>query len=153
MEPRHERSTIMKRLTRSIWIRVHLMALLALLLTGCPNSRTDEKALENTLNTFASEFRWGEDIERVFAYFDPEQADKLRPKPLELERWKQYRVIGYREQPVAWTSKHSAAQRAELELVNRHTQITRTLRLVTLWRYDEEAERWYLDSPLPVLSP
>ncbi|MBK8283487.1 MAG: hypothetical protein IPK97_00650 [Ahniella sp.] len=138
----------MKRLTRLL-----LPALLAALLAGCPNSRSDEKALENTLTAFASEFRWGEDIERVFAYFDPEDADKLRPKPLELERWKQYRVIGYREQPVVWNGENSAAQRTELELVNRHTQITRNLRLTTLWRYDDEAERWYLDSPLPTLSP
>ena len=137
----------MKRLTRLL-----LPALLAALLAGCPNSRTDEKALENTLTLFASEIRWGEDVERLFAYFDPEDAEKLRPKPLELERWKQYRVIGYREQPVVWNGEDSAAQRAELELVNRHTQITRNLKMTTLWRYDDEAERWYLDSPLPALS-
>ena len=138
----------MKRLTRLL-----LPALLAALLAGCPNSRTDEKALENTLTTFGSEFRWGEDIERVFAFFDPAEADTLRPKPLELERWKQYRVIGYREQPVVWNGEDSAVQRAELELVNRHTQITRNLKLTTLWRYDDKDERWYLDSPLPTLTP
>lgn len=129
-----------------------LIALIAVLLTACPNSRKEEKALDTRLDAFASEIRWGEDIERVFAFFDPAKAGTLVPKPLELERWKQYRVIGYREQPVVFLEPRVAQQRAELELVNRHTQITRTLRMTTEWRYDEAAERWHLVSPLPPLA-
>lgn len=129
-----------------------LTLLMTVLLTACPNARKEEKALDTRLDAFASEVRWGEDMERVFAFFDPAKADTLRPKPLELERWKQYRIIGYREQPVVFIEPRVAQQRAELELVNRHTQITRTLRMTTEWRYDETAERWHLVSPLPLLA-
>lgn len=130
-----------------------LLVPMVLMMSGCPStSRGEKKVLDNTLNAFGSEFRWGEDLERIFAYFDPEEADKLRPKQLEVERWKQYRVIGFREQPVVMLDEGLAQQRAEIELVNRHTQVTRSIRIVTEWKYEKETERWYLKTPLPTLG-
>lgn len=131
--------------------RLLLLSVLSLLLVGCPNSKSDQKLLDKTLETFASQLRWGEDFTQTLGFLDPAQREKLQPKPLEIERWNQYRVIGVHSQPALIDAQGQGRQRIAVELVSRHTQTTRTIQFDTLWRFDAETERWYLISPFPIL--
>lgn len=131
--------------------RLLLLSALILLLSACPNSKSDQKLLDKTLESFASQLRWGEDFNQTLGFLDPAERDKLEPKPLEVERWNQYRVIGVHSQPALIDGEGHGRQRISLELVSRHTQVTRTMQFDTLWRFDSETDRWYLISPFPVL--
>jgi hypothetical protein len=44
------------------------------------------------------------------------------------------------------------AREVELGVVNRHTQAERVVRVREIWRYDEEAQRWWQTEGLPVLA-
>ncbi|AVP95971.1 hypothetical protein C7S18_01625 [Ahniella affigens] len=131
--------------------RLLLLLALTLMLSACPNAKSDQKLLDKTLESFSSQLRWGEDFNQTLGFLDPAERDKLQPKPLEIERWNQYRVIGVHSQPALIDGQGLGRQRMSVELVSRHTQITRTIQFDTLWRFDSETDRWYLISPFPLL--
>lgn len=131
--------------------RLLKLSVLILLLAGCANSKGDQKLLDKTLETFASQLRWGDDLNQALGFLDPEKREELQPKPLEIERWNQYRVIGVHSQPALIDDQGHGRQRINLELVSRHTQITRMIQFDTQWQFDSESDRWYLISPFPIL--
>lgn len=127
-----------------------LMALL-LLSAGSALGRGEQRRLEATLYDYASTFRWG-DLNQILSYFDHSEEAAKPPTPFELERWKQWRVVGYRAQPFAMSKDGHAQQIVEVEVTNVNTQVTRKLVDRQHWRYNRKSKTWLLISGLPNLS-
>jgi hypothetical protein len=134
---------------------MHLRAIALLLTTvalaGCGGVGSEKKQLEETMYHYATAVRWG-DVEQILAFHDPEVLAKSPPQPLELERWRQLRVTGYRARGTEPQPDDTVVQFAEIEFVNRHTLTASALLDREQWRYDGEAKRWWLTSGLPDLD-
>ena len=75
-----------------------LLAIAAL--TACSTGpKADVKLLDETLHQYASVMRWSESMEAGVEFIDPEVLAVRPPKQIELERMRQLKVAGYREQP------------------------------------------------------
>ena len=130
--------------------RAVIVSLLCLL-TACVGVGSQQNAMEETLFHYAAAVRWGE-VEQILAFHDPEELAKNPPEALELERWRQLRVTGNRSRAREPAPDGTVTQFAEIEFVNRHTQVTSALLDREQWRYDEEDKRWWLVSGLPDLD-
>ena len=129
-------------------MRIALLLLFALL-TACGSTpKADVKLLDETLRQYSSTVRWGE-IEQIMAFIDPEVM-KARPiTSLEVERFKQIQIAGYRERAYEFIGDLRVRQVVQIEIVNRHTSQARSVVDIQEWRYDKDAERWWLMSGLP----
>ncbi len=140
---------------RTAFIASTLGALLCavFLLTGCASDPKsgDARKLETTLSAYHSALRW-HGVEQALAMHDPEVLKEHAPTPFEIEHWKQFRIVGYREGTAVPDGEGRVQQRVAIELVNVNTQSVRNLVDVQEWRYDAEAKRWWLTSGLPDLG-
>lgn len=127
--------------------------LLALACAGCASDPAagDAAKLDSTLSAYHSALRWGS-AEEAVAMHDPERLKTQPVSSFELERWRQFRVVGYRDSPPVTTAPGRVQQRVALELVNTNTQSVRNVVDVQEWRYDTTAKRWWLTSGLPSLD-
>jgi len=130
-------------------LRVIAGAMLALLVllaggqeAGAVGKRQRAKKLEETQVLFASSVRWG-DIEQAWQLVDPKVREQQPLSELQLERYRQVQVTGYREGPNAGLPDGRVGRMVEIGVVNRHTQAERVVRWRELWRWDEEARRWW----------
>jgi len=141
----------MKPISRFCW-RV-LLAGILLACAGCASDPAagDAAKLDKTLTAYGSALRWGS-VEQALAFHDPERVKAKPVTSFELERWRQFRVVGYRATPPAPVATGRVQQRVALELVNVNTQSVRNVIDVQEWRYDVPAERWWLTSGLPSLD-
>ena len=124
--------------------------LLALALGACGAAQTKSEAdlLEATLSGYADAMRWG-DVEEAIGYIDPKLLEEHPISSLEIERFRQLQVAGYREQPAIMLDETHASQIVQIEVINRHTQAVRGIVDRQQWRLDREAKRWWLVSGLP----
>jgi hypothetical protein len=141
----------MRKPSLMLLIRLMLAALLLAGLGACATTRNEGKMLEETLVAHASLMRWGDPLGSI-EFVDPEVREKHGLTGLERERWRQFRMAGYRAQPPAMLAEGQAQVVAEVELINRHTQAARSLTWRQEWRFDAEAKRWWLLSELPSLE-
>lgn len=111
----------------------------------------EERRLQATLYDYSSTFRWGE-MSQILSYLDRTEEGAPAPTPFELERWKQWRVVGYRAQPFAMSEEGHAEQVVEIELTNVNTQATRKIIDRQRWRYDRKNKVWLLSTGLPKLD-
>lgn len=128
--------------------RLSVLFLTALLAACATSPDGDTKLLQETLDDYATTMRWG-DIPQAIAFIDPETLAKRPVTSFDLERFRQVRIAGYREQPWAITGPGMARQVVEIELINRNTQTVRSMVDAQDWRWDETAKRWWLVSGLP----
>lgn len=128
-----------------------LLAAVILVLAGCA-SHTKETSLEQTLNAYAGTIRWG-DMASAMQYVDPKVLKANPPSELQLARYQHVRVSGYDTAgplPVSETEVH---QRVQIGLINIHTQHQRSIIDNQVWKYDPQAQRWWLESGLPDIAP
>jgi hypothetical protein len=118
-----------------------------LALAGCASTSGEKNALDRVQYDWSAAIRWG-DFEGAWTLVDPKLREEHPLTDLDLERYKQVQVSGYRELG-ARAEPGSAEREIEIGVVNRHTQVERTLRYTERWRYDAEAKRWWLTSGLP----
>lgn len=137
--------------SRTVLATALLMLLLALLLPGLALAKSVEKRLQETLRSYASTFRWGK-IEQVIDFIDPKALAEKPISPFELNRWRQWRVVGYSAQPYAMFGDKAAVQVVSIELNNVHTGVNRSIEDHQRWRYLKKTRRWMLVSGLPPLS-
>lgn len=128
-----------------------MWAFALLMLAGAALGMGEERRLQATLYDYASAFRWGE-MNQILSFFDRSETAAKAPTPFELERWKQWHVVGYRAQPFAMSKDGNAAQIVEIELSNVNTLATRTITDRQRWRYDRKNKVWLLTTGLPSLS-
>jgi hypothetical protein len=130
-----------------------LLIATALLLSGCATDiRSKADRLEATMLGYERAVRWG-NMAEAMQFLDPTSDAAMAMKPLELERWAQFDVKGYRKQSGALVDDAGIARQAvEIELLNRHTQTPRTVLDRQEWKFDKESGQWRLISGLPMLQ-
>ena len=122
----------------------------ALLLAGCASNSTRGTALHRVQYDYSAAVRWG-DFEGAWQLVDPEYRKEHPLTDLELARYKQIQVSADRELASEVGEDDIAMREIQLGVVNRHTQVERTLRYTERWRYDPEARTWWLTVGLPDL--
>jgi hypothetical protein len=128
-----------------------LIALVAML-SACPMQTRDAKLLDETLVLHAQEVRWG-GFEKSLDFVDPRLLAERPPRSIDLERYRQVVISGYRSRGPAVVADGVANHVVDIEIYSRHTLATRTLVDRQVWRFDPEQKRWWLISPLPDLRP
>ncbi|MBS7457443.1 hypothetical protein [Coralloluteibacterium stylophorae] len=128
-----------------------LAACLVLPLGGCPATSTRQQTVDQALYTYAGMIRWGE-FEGAWEYVDPEVREAQPLSDIDIERYKQLQVTGYHPKTSAPTADGGLVRTVEIALVNRHTQVERTVQVVETWRWDEDAQRFWLTSGLPTFE-
>ena len=122
----------------------------AQLLTGCASTSSRGDALQRAQYAYSAAIRWG-DFEGAWQLVDPAYREEHPLTDLELARYKQIQISAYREL-ASEVAEHDVAMREiQVGVVNRHTQVERSLRYTERWRYDPDANTWWLTVGLPDL--
>ena len=133
------------------FLSVSLLGLFVL--AGCAGTpkTTQRDRLDALQYTWSAAIRWG-DFEGAVQLLDPKLLDTARPTALELERYKQVQISGYRDLGESRDLEAGTAVReVDIGVINRHTQAERTVRYRETWRWDPEAKTWWITSGLPDL--
>lgn len=130
-----------------------ILALALLLLHACATDvRSKADRLDASLLGYERAVRWG-NMAEAMQFLDPASDAALSLKPLELERWAQFDVKGYRKQTQALVDNEGVARQVvEIELLNRHTQTPKTVLDRQVWKLNKESGQWLLTSGLPALQ-
>ncbi len=136
---------------RSISLRLLIASLLAALLAACGGVGSQANLRDSALYAYAGAIRWGH-IDDAWSMVDPEYARQHPMTALERERFAQVEITGYQVKGSQLLSDSELVQRVEIRLVNRHTQVERTLEDYQAWRWDEAAKRWWLTTGLPDIT-
>lgn len=136
------------------FVRRVVVVTLACTLGACATdpTRGKTKALDDTLRGYAATVRWG-DIEQAESFVDPEYRAAHPLSSIDRSRFHQIRISGYSEQPAQRTGEDEVRQDVEITLINENTQGVRSIMDRQVWRYDATAQRWWLSSGLPDISP
>jgi len=136
-------------------VRKLCLLLLALcVLAGCsvmksPRAERRDKAFTATVDTYRKLIRWG--------YFE-EAAQYLKGKdvllePPDFDAYRRFKVTGYDVgEQMESNDGNEARVHAQIEYYEIDSHVAGAVRDVQYWWYDEEAERWYLGSPMPNFS-
>ncbi|MDT8439690.1 MAG: hypothetical protein RQ729_11845 [Wenzhouxiangellaceae bacterium] len=136
----------MSKLTRIL--QSIALALLALVLAGCPQKRED-LLREETLQRFEAVVRWNQ-FDSIIDFIHPDWLEEHPVSDLDIERLHQFRVSQYRLVQVMSLPDGSGFDRLiQLRMTNRHTARERLVEYTEAWRWDEERKRWMLHSPPP----
>lgn len=120
------------------------------LLAGCPKSASKGTALEEVQYAYSAAIRWG-DFEGAWNLVDPKYREKHPLTDIDFSRYKQVQISGYRDQGGAIQPSGTAVRDIEIGVINRNTLTERSVRYREKWRYDEDAQTWWLDGGLPDL--
>lgn len=131
-------------------IRMMMLLTLAGLLAACASgggSRNDK--LQQLQYDYSAAIRWG-GFEGAWNVVDPEYRKAHPISDLELARYQQIQVSGYRELGSQVSADRQQAMREiQIDVINRHTMTERSIRYTEVWRYDPVAKTWWLTSGLP----
>ena len=124
---------------------------LIVLLGACATKGGDNIKLDAALFNYAGAIRFS-DIERAYEFIDPKLRAEKPMSRLEWERFAQVQFTGYLVKGKEPAGQGEVRQLVEVRLINRHTQVERTLMVRELWRWDAEAKQWWLTTGLPDIS-
>lgn len=127
-----------------------LLACCLVVLAGCPKSASKGTALDETQYAYSAAIRWG-DFEGAWNLVDPKVRKEHPLTDIDFSRYKQVQISGYRDQGGSMTPDGEVTRDIEIGVINRNTLAERTVRYRERWRYDEEAQTWWLTSGLPNL--
>ena len=127
-----------------------LLACCLVVLAGCPKSASKGTALDETQYAYSAAIRWG-DFEGACNLVDPKVRKEHPLTDIDFSRYKQVQISGYRDQGGSMTPDGEVTRDIEIGVINRNTLAERTVRYRERWRYDEEAQTWWLTSGLPNL--
>lgn len=125
--------------------------LCCLLLAGCSSMGSKGEALHRAQYDWSAAIRWG-DFEGAWTLVDPEYRQQHPLGDIELARYQQIRISAYRDR-AARASENTAEREIEIGVINRHTLVQRSVRYTERWRWDEQAQRWWIRDGLPELWP
>jgi hypothetical protein len=130
-----------------------LVAAAAILpLGGCNAIKpTQDRAEDLTMYDFSSALRWG-DFDKAYDFVDPKTKTEHPLTDLDRERFKQVEVSGY-EVMAKLDHDGEIDQQVKLDLINRNTQIPRSIVYHEKWHWDAPTKHWWLESGLPDISP
>jgi hypothetical protein len=126
----------------------------ALSLAGCFTNavKPDQgRALDMTFYDFSSDMRWS-DFDAAYDFVDPKTKMDHPLTDVDTARLKQIEISEYH---VTSSLKGDGVvdQQVQLLVVNRNTQIQRTIIYHEHWRWDSSVKRWWLTTGLPDFSP
>ncbi len=127
-----------------------LLACCLVVLAGCPKSASKGTALDETQYAYSAAIRWG-DFEGAWNLVDPKVRKEHPLTDIDFSRYKQVQISSYRDQGGSMTPDGEVTRDIEIGVINRNTLTERTVRYRERWRYDEEAQAWWLTSGLPNL--
>lgn len=113
-------------------------------------SRTQRAKLAQYQDAYTAAVRWS-DFDSALAMVEPDGTPSPALGALELERYRQLQVSGYRERSVLVLPDGSVERRMEIAVINRNTMAERTLSVREHWRWDAQAKRWWQAAGLPDL--
>ena len=125
---------------------------LALSIGACNSVKpTKARSEEITMYDFSSDIRWGE-WDAAYDYVDPKTKKEHPLSDIERGRFKQVEISAYE---VLANVHHEGTidRQIKLDMINRNTQIPRTVSYIEHWRWDDEIKKWWLVSGLPDISP
>ena len=125
-----------------------LIAALVLMRAACAMAPSTMNPQDEALDQYGVAVRWSEFAD-AWAFVDPPLRQLHPLTELEMERFKQIQVTGYDLKGRAPTPDGGLEQTVEIRLINRNTQIERTIVDHQSWRWDPEAKRYWLTSGLP----
>lgn len=132
--------------------RLFLLVLAAVLLAWSGPAEAFGKRRQEQLtqlqSAYAAAIRWGE-FEQAWEVVDPAYRQAHPLTELELSRYQQLQVSGYREIGVVPDTDGGVVRLIELRVINRNTMAERSLRYRERWRWDDQAKRWWIADGLP----
>lgn len=121
------------------------------LLTACASMSPEAEALHRAQYAWSGAIRWG-DFTGARHLVDPEYIEQHPITDLELRRYEQIEISYYRDQGASSNlDAGTAVRNIEIGVVNRHDMTERVVDYRESWRYDEEADSWWVTSGLPDL--
>lgn len=134
------------------WARIAVLglAVLALGAQAAGLGRAQRNKLAQYQDAYVAAVRWS-DFEAALDLVDPQVRERSPVSALELERYRQLQVSGYRERSTLVHDDGSVERRMELRVVNRNTMAERELSVSERWRWDAKAKRWWQAGGLPDL--
>ncbi|MCG3201189.1 MAG: hypothetical protein NFCOHLIN_01054 [Gammaproteobacteria bacterium] len=132
---------------------VMLMGVAGLLLGGCGSLQSQKRAnsLSDTLNEYRILMRWG-DYESALTYvrFRPGKGEQLAE--VDLEALKQVRLASYDVvEQVVTPGETEAAVKVAMTYYHEESNVLHSLTQTQHWWFDEERNRWYLETEFPDL--
>jgi hypothetical protein len=134
-------------------VRLLLCSLLALGLGACAAIAQPSKlnARDQALSEYGAAIRWSE-FDRALEFLDPSLRGPQALTDLERERFKQLQVTGYEVKSKAVGADLNIEQVVEIRLINKNTQLERSVVDHQRWRWDAVSKRYWLSSGLPDFS-
>ncbi len=125
-----------------------LVCSLLLALAACAMAPSSMNPQDDALDNYGVAIRWNEFAD-AWAFVDPALRQQQPLTELEMERFKQIQVTGYDLKGRAPSPDGGLEQTVEIRLINRNTQLERTIVDHQSWRWDQAAKRYWLTSGLP----
>jgi hypothetical protein len=122
-----------------------------LLLAACGGAGSVINARDNTLSDYGVAIRWSE-FETAWQFVDPDLREQQPLTDLERERFKQVQITGYDVKSKNVLADGGIDQAVEVRVVNRNTQIERSITDHQHWRWDPAGKHYWLVSGLPDLT-
>jgi len=131
-------------------LRQLLIAVLLLALAACA-SKPDTRKLDERLYLYAGAIRWGV-IDEALAFIDPKVLEEKPLSAVERARYDQVQFAGYQVKKSVSVGEDELLQQVEIRVINKHTQVERTLIDQQRWRFDRDSKTWWLVSGLPDIA-
>ena len=130
---------------RSMWFA---LCLCVLALAGCASAGANKSQYDEKVYAYSAAIRWG-DFEGAWTLVDPAYREEHPISDVEMERYKQIQVAGYREVGMTTLPDGDIVREIEIDVVNRHTLTQRQSRYTEHWHFDPAAKTWWLVVGLP----
>jgi hypothetical protein len=117
-------------------------------LGGCASAKHQTGQLERLQYAYSAAIRWG-DFEGAWTLVDPEYREAHPMTDVELERYKQIQVAGYRDLATQTLPDGDVVREIQIDLINRHTLTQRQTRYTERWRFEPATKTWWLVNGLP----
>jgi hypothetical protein len=133
--------------TRRLGLSVVAAALIALLVAGCAAVEKDRRtlSLDSTTRAYLAALRWS-DFEGATVFLPPE----MRPQDELPPMFNDLRITGFEIlRPPVMLTDTQATQVVAIEYLYEYNQIVRKTTDRQSWRWDDEAQAWWLESGFP----
>jgi hypothetical protein len=128
-----------------------LLVMTMLFAVGCGTAGSTRNASANTIDDYGVAVRWSE-LEQAWQFVDPAVREQQPLTDLERERFKLIQITGYDVKNKTEAPDGGIDQTVEIRLINKNTQIERSVVDHQRWRWDAAGKHYWLVSGLPNLS-
>ena len=129
--------------------RFFIAALLCLAIAAACTPNPVEKSRGETLKQYETIIRWSQ-WDAAADFISPEYMIENPITRLDMDRLRLFRVTAYTTRSTGiYDEGMTMRQVVEIKMFNKRQNVERVIIDEQEWRYDEEAQRWYLHSGLP----